>query len=295
MTVLSSRQGEGGSRKLGPLTFNPLREPSTFNWGRWGVRGVALTYLTVMLIIPLVVILRDGFQKGLLGFWQAISAPVAWHALQLTLWTAAVMVIINTIMGTLTAYVLVRYEFPGKKSFNAIIDLPLAIPTLVTGVMLVVLYGPQQVVGAWLKDTWGVDIIFAPPGIILALLFITYPFVVRAVQPVLLGLDKQQEYAAATLGAGSWTIFRRVTLPPLILPLTSGALLSFARAIGEFGSIVIVAGNIPFYSQTAAVYVFGEVESENRMGASAVSLVMLAIAFSLILLVSYLQQRKRKR
>ncbi|MBE7471488.1 MAG: sulfate ABC transporter permease subunit CysT [Anaerolineae bacterium] len=285
-------KAEGGRRKLTASSF--ILHPSSFNWGCWGVRGVALTYLTVMLLIPLLVIARDGFQKGVSGFWQAISSPVAWHALQLTLWTAAVMVIINTIMGTLTAYVLVRYEFPGKKLFNALIDLPLAIPTLVTGVMLVVLYGPQQVVGAWLKDTWGIDIIFAPPGIILALLFITYPFVVRAVQPVLLGLDKQQEYAAATLGAGPWTIFRRVTLPPLILPLTSGALLSFARAIGEFGSIVIVAGNIPFYSQTAAVYVFGEVESENRMGASAVSIVMLAIAFSLILLVSHLQQRGRK-
>ena len=263
-------------------------------WGSWGVRSVALTYLTVMLIIPLAVIVRDGFQNGLAGFLRAISAPVATHALWLTLWTAAVMVVINTIMGTLTAYVLVRYEFPGKRLLNAIIDLPLAIPTLVTGVMLVILYGPQQAIGAWLKSSWGLDIIFAPPGIILALLFITYPFVVRAVQPVLLGLDKQQEQAAATLGAGPWTIFRRVTLPVLILPLTSGALLSFARAIGEFGSIVIVAGNIPFYSQTAAVYVFGEVESENRMAASAMSMVMLTIAFGLILLVSRLQQRSHR-
>jgi sulfate transport system permease protein len=263
-------------------------------WGRWGVRSVALTYLTVMLIIPLAVIVRDGFQNGLAGFWRAISAPVAAHALWLTLWTAAVMVVINTIMGTLTAYVLVRYDFPGKRLLNSIIDLPLAIPTLVTGVMLVILYGPQQAIGSWLKSSWGLDIIFAPPGIILALLFITYPFVVRAVQPVLLSLDKQQEHAAATLGAGPWTIFRRVTLPVLILPLTSGALLSFARAIGEFGSIVIVAGNIPFYSQTAAVYVFGEVESENRMAASAMSMAMLAISFSLILLVSRLQQRSRQ-
>jgi sulfate transport system permease protein len=174
------------------------------------------------------------------------------------------------------------------------VDLPLAIPTLVTGVMLVVLYGPQQVVGAWLQEQVGLPIIFAPAGIILALLFITFPFNVRAVQPVLLALDKQQEDAAATLGAGPWTIFYRVTLPALALPLTSGALLSFARAIGEFGSIVIVAGNIPFYSQTAAVYVFGEVESENRMGASAMSMVMLTIAFSLVLLVTWLQRRQAR-
>jgi sulfate/thiosulfate transport system permease protein len=126
-------------------------------------------------------------------------------------------------------------------------------------------------------------------------LFITFPFVVRAVQPVLLSLDRTQEEAAATLGAGSWTIFYRITLPALILPLTSGALLSFARAIGEFGSIIIVAGNIPLYSQTAAVYVFGQVESENRAGASAMSIVMLSIAFSLILFIDWLQKRREKR
>jgi sulfate transport system permease protein len=145
-----------------------------------------------------------------------------------------------------------------------------------------------------LKAAFGWKIIFAPPGIILALLFITFPFVVRAVQPVLHSLDRAQEHAAATLGAGGWTIFHRVVLPPLILPLTSGALLSFARAIGEFGAIVIVAGNIPFYSQTAAVYVLGEVESENRLGASAVSIVMVAIAFGLVMLVSLLQSRSRR-
>jgi sulfate transport system permease protein len=263
-------------------------------WGRWGLRTVALTYLTLMLIIPLAVIFQDGLRDGLGGLWQQISMPIAWSALKLTLWTSAVMTLINTIMGTLAAYVLVRYEFPGKSLLNSVIDVPLAIPTLVTGVMLVVLFGPQQALGAWLKNELGISIIFAPPGIILALLFITFPFVVRAVQPVLIDLDQTQEEAAATLGAKGWTIFRRITLPPLIVPLASGGLLSFARAIGEFGAIVIVAGNIPFYSQTAAVYVLGEVESENRLGASAVSIVMVAIAFSLILLVSWLQHRTNK-
>src|SRR5512137_1413320 len=141
------------------------------------------------------------------------------------------MVIINTVMGALTAYVLVRYAFPGKSLLNGIVDVPLAIPTLVTGVMLVILFGPQAALGGWLDRSLGLKVIFAPPGIVLALLFVTFPFVVRAVQPVLLGLDRGPEDAAATLGAGAWTIFRRVTLPPLILPLTSGALLSFARAI----------------------------------------------------------------
>lgn len=263
-------------------------------WGRWVMRGIALAYLFALLIVPLLVIFQDGLREGLDEFWRQVTNPVAWSALRLTLWTSAVMTIINTVMGTLTAYVLVRYDFPGKSLLNAIVDVPLAIPTLITGVMLVVLFGPQQALGAWLKNELGISIIFAPPGIILALLFITFPFVVRSVQPVLMELDRTQEDAAATLGATGWTIFRRITLPPLLLPLTSGALLSFARAIGEFGAIVIVAGNIPFYSQTAAVYVLGEVESENRLGASAVSIVMVAISFSLMMLINWLQRRSQR-
>jgi sulfate/thiosulfate transport system permease protein len=263
-------------------------------WGRWGIRAIALSYLAVMLIIPLLVILQDGLRQGLAEFWRQITLPMAWHALKLTLWTATVMTIVNTIMGTLTAFVIVRYDFPGKRLLNGMIDLPLAIPTLVTGVMLVILFGPQEALGAWLKEQFDFSVIFAPPGIILALLFLTFPFVVRSVQPVLMELDRAQEHAAATLGAGGWTIFRRIILPPLSLPVITGALLSFARAIGEFGSIVIVAGNIPLVSQTAAVYVFGEVESENRLGASAVSIVMVAIAFGLLMFADYLRQRSKR-
>lgn len=259
--------------------------------GAWTVRAGALAYLTVLLILPLLVIAQDGLRAGVEGLWRAISGPAAWHALGLTLWTSALMAAVNAVMGLLTAWVLVRYTFPGRGLLNAIVDLPLAIPTLVTGVMLVVLYGPQAALGGWLERAFGWRVIFAPPGIVLALLFITFPFVVRALQPVLESLDQAQEEAAATLGAGAWTTFWRVVFPPLLLPLTTGTLLSFARALGEFGSIVIVAGNIPLYSQTAAVYVFGEVESENRLGASAVSLVLLALAFGLMLAVDALQKR----
>jgi sulfate transport system permease protein len=263
--------------------------------GAFAVRGVALIYLVVMLIIPLVVIFQDGLRDGLVGLWSAVSRTIAWRALVLSLWTAGIMALINAVMGTLTAYVLVRYRFPGKTLLNAIVDLPFAIPTLVTGVMLVVLYGPQRALGAWLDQNLGLKIVFAPPGIILALLFVTFPFVVRTVQPVLQSLDRDQEEAAATIGASSWTTFRRVVLPAIALPLTSGALLSFARAIGEFGAIVVVAGNIPLRTQTAAVYVFGEVESENRRAASAMSVVMLVIAFGLVVLVDYLQTRNDKQ
>ena len=275
-------------------TIEPTNHYPSLPWGRWGIRTVALSYLLVMLIIPLLVILQDGFSQGLGEFWRQITLPMAWHALKLTLWTSALMTIINTIMGVLTAFVIVRYDFPGKRFLNGIIDLPLAIPTLVTGVMLVILFGPQEALGAWLKNQFDFKVIFAPPGIILALLFLTFPFVVRSVQPVLMELDRAQEHAAATLGAGGWTIFRRIILPPLSLPVITGALLSFARAIGEFGSIVIVAGNIPLVSQTAAVYVFGEVESENRLGASAVSIVMVGIAFGLLMFADYLRQRSKR-
>ncbi|MBI3929161.1 MAG: ABC transporter permease [Armatimonadetes bacterium] len=272
-------------------TAHQASTPS-FPWGRWGLRGVAFAYLAVLLGVPLLVIVQDGLRAGVTGLWQAVTVPAAWHALGLTVWTSALAAAINTVMGGLTAFVLVRYSFPGEGALNAIIDLPLAIPTLVTGVMLVVLYGPQSVLGNWVEEHTGWRILFAPPGIVLALLFITFPFVVRAVQPVLLSLEREQEEAAATLGARGWTIFSRVILPPLLVPLLSGGLLSFARAIGEFGAIVIVAGNIPLFSQTAAVYVLGEVESENRLGASAMSIVMVGLAFGLVLLVDWLQKRR---
>jgi sulfate/thiosulfate transport system permease protein len=272
-----------------------IDQKRSFPWGRWTLRLIAISYLVVLLVIPLLIIVGDAFREGIGEFWRQVTLPPAFSALKLTLWTAAVMTIINTVMGILTAFVLVRYEFPGKRILNGVIDLPLAIPTLVTGVMLVILFGPQQALGAWLKDKFDLSIIFAPPGIILALLFLTMPFVVRSVQPVLMDLDQAQEHAAATLGAGGWTIFRRIILPPLTLPVITGALLCFARAVGEFGSIVIVAGNIPFKTQTAAVYVFGEVESENRLGASAVSIVMIVIALSLLLIANYLRMRSQRK
>jgi sulfate transport system permease protein len=258
-----------------------------------GLRTASFTFILVMVLIPLAVIIQDGFKEGLAEFWRQVSLPVAAHAIYLTLWTSALMTIINATMGLLTAFIMVRYSFPGKGILNAIIDLPLAIPTLVTGVMLVILNGPQQALGQFLGQELGFQVIFAPPGIVLALLFITFPFVVRTIQPVLLELDRQQEHAAATLGAGRLTIFRRIIFPALALPTFSGSLLSFARAVGEFGAVVIVAGNIPFKSQTAAVYVLGAVESENRLAASAISIVLIAISLAVILFTNHLLGRRR--
>jgi sulfate transport system permease protein len=259
-----------------------------------GLRTLSFAFIAIMVLIPLGVIIVDAFREGFAEFWRQVTLPIAASAIWLTLWTSAVMTAINAVMGLVTAFVLVRYEFPGKGILNAIIDLPLAIPTLVTGVMLVILYGPQESLGAFLSGQ-GWDIIFAPPGIILAVLFITFPFVVRSIQPVLLDLDLQQERAAATLGAGGFTIFRRIILPALALPTLSGSLLSFARAVGEFGAIVIVAGNIPFKSQTAAVYVLGAVESDNRLAASAVSIVLIAISLTIILFTNFVIRRGARR
>lgn len=259
-------------------------------FSNWALRAPVLLYVGLMVLVPLIVILQDGFREGLDGLIHQISVPIARHAILLTLWTAALMTLINAVMGLATAYVLVRYDFPGKQILNAIVDLPLAIPTLVTGVMLVMLYGPQSSLGDFLSSSLGFQVIFAPPGIVVALLFISFPFVVRTIQPVLLNLDLAQENAAATLGAKPWTTFRTVVLPTLLPPLVSGSLLSFSRAIGEFGAVVIVAGNIPLKTQTAAVYVLGAVESENRLGASAISLLLIAIATLVLLAANQIQK-----
>lgn len=264
-------------------------------WGQWSLRGIALVYLAVMLILPFAAVVNDGLSGGLIGLVQDVSRPAAWAALVLTVWTAALMTVINTVMGILMAYVLVRYRFPGRSFVNALIDIPFAIPTLVTGVMLVILYGPQSAVGSWLKQQLGWEIIFAPPGIILALLFVSFPFVVRTIQPVLMEIDLDQEDAAHTLGASGWITFRRVLLPAILPAVITGALLSFARALGEFGSIIIVAGNFPLRSQTAAVYVLTQIESDNQRGASAMSVVLLAIAFCLVVVVDLVQRDQERR
>lgn len=260
-------------------------------WGRWGLRMTAITYLLLVIVAPLSAVLANGFGRGLEAFVRDVTSPVALSALKLTLLVAVITTLINALMGTLTAYALVRYEFPGKSLLNGIVDLPFAIPTLVTGVMLVVLYGPQQLIGQWLLGI-GIEVIFSTPGIVLAMLFVTYPFVVRTVQPVLIGAEVRQEEAAFSLGASKWTAFRRILLPTLAPALISGCLLSFARALGEFGSVVIVAGNIPNVTLTAPVHIYGQIESQNQNGASAMSTVLLALSFVLMLIIDTLQARR---
>jgi sulfate transport system permease protein len=244
------------------------------------VRAGVLAYVGALVALPLAALLAAGLGQGTAALWAAVSAPVAAEALRLTLVTAGIMAVINAFMGTATAWVLARYEFTGRGLLSGLVDLPFAIPTLVTGVMLVLLFGPQSPVGGWMTAN-GVPIAFAAPSIVLALLFITVPFVVRAVEPVLMEQDPAEEEAARTLGAGTFTVFRRVLLPPLMPSLLSGTIRSYARALGEFGSIVVVSGNIPHQTLTAPIYVFGEIESGRAEIAAAVSVVLLAVALGL--------------
>ncbi|HEU4388531.1 MAG TPA: sulfate ABC transporter permease subunit CysT, partial [Blastocatellia bacterium] len=263
-------------------------------WSKWGLRATASLYLVLIIALPLGAILEKGLEGGAAGILEDISRPAAWAALKLTVTSALAVTLINAVMGTLTAYVIVRYDFPGRSLLNGLVDIPFAIPTLVTGVMLVALYGPQRTLGAWLSQQ-GFQVIFATPAVILALLVVTYPFVIRAVQPVLMHAEKEQEEAAYTLGASRLRTFRRIVLPTIRPAIVTGSLLSFARALGEFGSIVVVAGNIPLKTLTAPVYVYGQIESQDARGASSVSLVLLMLSFALIMAVDRLQQRQEKK
>jgi sulfate/thiosulfate transport system permease protein len=267
---------------------------SRMAWGRWGLRGAAVGYIALIVMLPLSVLIKETITAGPAVCWASLVNPVAIAALKLTLTGALLTALINGVLGTLTAYVLVNYRFPGRDLFNSIIDLPFAIPTLVTGLMLVALYGPQRMLGGWLAGH-GIKVIFATPGILLALLLVTYPFVIRSVQAVLLELDERQTEAAATMGASQLVIFLRIILPAITPAILIGALLSFARALGEFGSIVAVAGNIPGRTLTAPVYIYGQIESDNQAGASVLSLLLLIISYALVQSVAWLQQRREQK
>jgi sulfate transport system permease protein len=249
------------------------------------VGGLASAYLTLIVLLPLAAVLAKGTEGGLGAFWDDISGAQARAALVLTVVASAVVVAINIVTGTLIAWVLVRDEFPGRKLVNAIIDLPFALPTIVAGLTLLALYGP--------KGPAPVDIGFTRAAIVLALLFVTLPFVVRSVQPVLLELDTEMEQAAASLGARPATVFRRVILPNLMPAIASGAGLAFARALGEFGSVVLISGNLPYKTEVSSVFIFGRIESGDTQTAAAVSVLLLVISFVLLSGVSLISQRSQ--
>jgi sulfate/thiosulfate transport system permease protein len=234
-------------------------------------------YLGFIVLLPLAALVWRSTKEGRHGFWESVSAPEAVSAMKLTLLAALAVAAINAVMGTVLAWVLVRDEFPGRAVVNALIDLPFALPTIVAGLTLVVLYGPRSPVGIHASYTrW---------AIVLALLFVTLPFVVRTVQPTLLELDREMEDAAASLGASKLTIFRRIVLPNLVPAILSGVALAYARAIGEFGSVVLITGNLPFKTEVASVYIYGQIQSGAPGTAAAVSVLLLAISLAVLLLI----------
>jgi sulfate/thiosulfate transport system permease protein len=239
--------------------------------------GVATGYLSIVVLLPLAALMWSSRSHGLDAFWDEVTRPEAVAALTLTLGAAVLCAAVNALAGTVIAWVLVRDRFRGKGAVDAVIDLPFALPTIVAGLTLLTLYGPG--------GPFGVDVAFTRTGLMLALLFVTLPFVVRAVQPVLLELDREMEEAAASLGAGPFVIFRRIVFPNLLPAILSGVALAFARAVGEFGAVVLISGNLPFKTQVSSVYIFGQLQSDNAAGAAAVSVLLLAMSLGVLLLI----------
>ena len=237
--------------------------------------GFVVAYLSIVVALPMAALIWESTKEGSEGFWEVVSSPQAVAALKLSFGASFVIAAINGVVGTLIAWVLVRDDFRGKGTVNAIIDLPFALPTIVAGLVLLALYGPTSPVG--------VDVAFARTAIVLALLFVTLPFVVRTVQPVLHELDTEMEEAARSLGASELTVFRRIVIPNILPGVLSGVALAFARAVGEIGSLVIISGSLPFKTEVASVYVLSRVESGDRAGAAAIAVVLLFSSFLVIL------------
>jgi sulfate transport system permease protein len=249
-------------------------------------KGLLGIYLSILVLLPIAALLAQSTSGGLGAFWREISNPEAFAAVRLTLIVSGIVVLVNAIFGTLIAWVLVRDEFPGKRIVNGLIDLPFALPTIVAGVVLLALYGKGSPVG--------IDVAFTRASVGLALLFVTLPFVVRSVQPVLEELDLSMEEAAASLGAPPLMILRRIVLPSLLPAIISGVALSFARAVGEFGSLVLITGNVPFKTEAGSVYIFGQIQNENLPAAAAVSVVLLLAALVVLAGLGFVLRRRSR-
>lgn len=244
-------------------------------------RGAVVLYLSVIVLLPLAALTSQAFEGGLGTFWQQVTSPLAVRSLELTFVCSLIVVAINAVFGTIIAWILVRDEFRGKAAVNAVIDLPFALPTIVASLTLLTLYGNDSPVG--------IHIAFTRAAVVVALLFVTLPFVVRAVQPLLIEMDREMEEAAASLGAGGFTVFRRIVFPNLLPGLAAGVALAFARALGEFGSVLLFAGGLP-QTLVASVFIRQQIESGNEVGAAAVSVVLLAAALVMLAAISLIQR-----
>ena len=237
--------------------------------------GFVTTFLMVIVVLPLAALTWAATKGGTQSFWDAVSSPQGVAALKLTLGISLVVSLLNAVLGTITAWVLVRDHFRGKSVVNAVIDLPFALPTIVAGITLLALYGP--------KSPIDVNVAYTRWAIVLALMFVTLPFVVRTVQPVLQELDAEVEEASRSLGASEIQTFRRVVLPNILPGILSGVALAFAKAVGEFGSLVIITGNLPYKTEVSSVFIFGRIESGDTSGAAAAAVVLLVISFAVLL------------
>ena len=263
------------------VAARPPRSRTRVRGGAALLRGVVTTWLSLIVLLPLAAVVWRSSQGGAASFWHAATAPQALAALRLTFAASLAVVAVNLVTGTLLAWVLVRDEFPGKRAVNALIDLPFALPTIVAGAVLLALYGQHSPVG--------LNLAYTRAAVVLALLFETLPFVVRAVQPVLLTMEPDMEEAARCLGAGPLACFWRVVLPTLTPAILAGAALAFARAVGEFGSVVLVSGNLPYRTEVASVHVFNLIESDDPGGAAAVSVVLLALSVAVLAAINLAQ------
>ena len=264
------RRARPGGARIAPLGFGLL----------------AGTYASALILLPLAALIWKAQGLGLDGLWNTLSAPDSRAAFELTIACSLIVVVVNAIFGTMLAWVLERDQFIGKRFVNAVVDLPFALPTIVAGLTLIALYGQQSPIG--------VNIAYTRMAIVVALAFVTLPFVVRSVQPVLRELDRESEQAAMSLGASPFVTFRRVILPALVPAIASGCSLAFAKAVGEFGSVVLISGNIPLKTQVASVAIFGHLEPGDTKGATALAVLLLAISLGMLLLIGFFERVARR-
>lgn len=251
--------------------------------------GFTVIYLSLIVLIPLTALILRPWELGVAGVWDVVTSPRVVAALKLSFGASAIAAAINAVMGLIVAWVLVRMQFPGRRLLDAIIDLPFALPTAVAGIALTALYAPNGPIGLWLAE-FGIRAAYSPLGVVIALTFVGFPFVVRAVQPVLEDLDAGLEEAAFTLGANSWQRTWMVVLPAIRPALITGVSLAFARAVGEYGSVIFIAGNLPLRTEIAPLLIVVRLEEYDYAGAAAVGLAMLSLSFLILLAVNGLQR-----
>ncbi len=256
--------------------------------------GYTVFYLSLLVLIPLSTLFFKAGSEGWEHFWHAATAPQAMASYKITFGCSLIAAIVNLFAGLLVAWVLVRYSFPGKDVVDALVDMPFALPTAVGGIALATVYGPNGILGIQLAKL-GINVILTPIGIVIALIFISLPFVVRTVQPVLQELDAAMEEAASAMGAGRWQIFRRILFPVFLPALITGFALAFARAIGEYGSVIFITSSIPFKTQITPRLIYEKLDGYDYAGATAIALVMLLVSFVLLLAINVLQWWSQRR